>query len=139
MHVDNRPYSSSKRFTGGINQGSPSTVRMVGSGSRVFLENASCQNALCPQLISAEGEVWSGDVCPGLVRHPWFQFMVNSTPTPTALFWMTVYFLRCGISTGYTHVTSRMTMPAVMLLGPPCIDMVTMELIDRIGQLRAQT
>ncbi|GIY77536.1 hypothetical protein CEXT_70691 [Caerostris extrusa] len=40
--------------------------------------------------------------------------MVSSTPMPTALFWMTMCFLRCGSFTGWTPVTFRTTMPVVM-------------------------
>ncbi|GIX84672.1 uncharacterized protein CEXT_677191 [Caerostris extrusa] len=31
-----------------------------------------------------------------MVWDPWSPFMVSSTPMPTALFWMTMCFLRCG-------------------------------------------
>lgn len=41
--------------------------------------------------------LWSGDNLPRLNWDTWSQFMVNVTPTPTALFWMTVYILRLTV------------------------------------------
>ncbi|KFM74989.1 Transposable element Tcb1 transposase, partial [Stegodyphus mimosarum] len=50
---------------------------MAGSGSGVYLENVSCQNALCQQSSSADGELWSGSVSPGMGWDPWSPFMVS--------------------------------------------------------------
>ena len=69
---------------------------MAGSGSGVCLENFYCQNVLFQQSSSAEVELWSGGVSPGMDWDSWSPFMVSSTPMPTALFFMTMCLLRCG-------------------------------------------
>ncbi|CAN7939820.1 unnamed protein product [Ixodes hexagonus] len=46
---DRRQWTSGNRCSGASNQGSPSTVRMAGSGFGVCRENASCRTVLCQQ------------------------------------------------------------------------------------------
>ncbi|GFY33473.1 hypothetical protein TNCV_2227421 [Trichonephila clavipes] len=47
-----------------------------------------------------------------------FRLRISSTSVPTAQFWVTECFLCCGSFTGWSHVFSRRTMPAIMLRGP---------------------
>lgn len=130
-----------------MNHGSLSTVRIIGCGSGVCLKNASCKNALCPKLSSAEEEFWSGDVFPGSAWDPWSQLMVDSAPKSAEIFRIhhipqcsdtTVYFLHCGSSTGWIHVTFEMTTSSAMLRGLLWIGIVKMRLIDWTGLPRAR-
>lgn len=92
-HVNSEPYSSVNGLFGVMNQVSVSIVQIEGSESGVFLENASYWNALCPQLSSTNGN-YSLQCLPVSSWGLWSHFIISSTPTPAALFWMAAFFLR---------------------------------------------
>lgn len=69
---------------------------------------------------------------PGLFFQGWLGTLApnNVALNTDALFWLSLCFLCCGASTGWTHITSRIAKPAVMQWRSTLIGMVTMGLIE---------
>lgn len=80
------------------------------------------------------------ELCSNILKF-WFQFVVSSIPTPTALFWMTAYFLHCGNWTGWIYVTFRKRMVAVYVARSTldCYGDIGVNRLDWTGLARAQT
>lgn len=67
-----------------------------------FCSSTSPVRMLFASFSSVEVELWSGILFPGFASNPWTQFMVCSTPNPTALILLIVCLLRCGSYRSWT-------------------------------------